>query len=75
MDLGRARSFPVLILLVLGLLLAPAAGAEDEEELLDDIGSLDIEDLLEIEITSVSKSAESLFSAAAAVSVITTDEI
>jgi len=41
----------------------------------DDLGDLALEDLLDVEITSVSKQAESLARAAASITVITRDEI
>ncbi|MFT5729770.1 MAG: iron complex outermembrane receptor protein [Desulforhopalus sp.] len=47
----------------------------DEQETLQYLKSLSIEDLLQAEITSVSKKSESLFTAAAAVTVITNEDI
>lgn len=47
----------------------------DEQETLQYLKSLSIEDLLQAEITSVSKKSESLFTAAAAVTVITSEDI
>jgi len=73
MPFGRLRLLTLLPLTALALGSAP--GVLAEEEGLEDLGALDIEDLLEIEITSVSKSAESLFAAAASVSVVTNEEI
>jgi len=65
----RCRS--VVLAIILGLLPVRWAGAQSLQEL----GRLSIEELASIEITSVSKHAESLNEAAAAVYVITGDDI
>ncbi len=62
---------PVLLAVVL-LSLPAAADFETEET---DLGSLSIEDLMELEVTSVSKHAQPLSEAAAAVYVLTGEEI
>lgn len=65
--------------LLWGLLLATgSAGAVEPQQvagLPPDLTSLDLDALMSIEVTSVSKRAEPLFQAAAAVSVLTGDEI
>lgn len=53
----------------------PILAAAHETDTLDYLKSLSIEDLLQTEITSVSKKKEPLFSAAAAVTVITEEDI
>ena len=67
---------------VLSVMLASQIGlpgaafaADDDQETLQYLKSLSIEDLLQAEITSVSKKSESLFTAAAAVTVITNEDI
>ena len=71
-DFGVARRW------LPGLMLAlapPAAGAQQLATLPPDLTELGLEQLMDIEVTSVSKRAELLFQAAAAVSVVTGDEI
>ncbi len=65
---GRARILFAAALLCMGAVSAPA-------EETDDLLELSLEDLMDIEVTSVSKRAESLSDAAAAITVITGDEI
>src|SRR5689334_14508184 len=59
------------------LLLAASTGAAAAQlaSLPPDLTQLDLDELMNIEITSVSKRAEPLFQAAAAVSVVTGEEI
>lgn len=64
-----------VVLLHPGLFPAEIYAADDVEEALQYLKSLTIEDLLQTEITSVSKKSESLFTAAAAVTVITDEDI
>ncbi len=56
------------------VLISFAAGASAQQSTAD-LGSKSIEDLMNIEVTSVSKKEERLFQTAAAVSVITQDQI
>ncbi len=73
--LGAVR-IVVLGVLVNQIGLSGAAFAvDDEQETLRYLKSLSIEDLLQAEITSVSKKSESLFTAAAAITVITDEDI
>ncbi len=51
---------------------APAKPASDQK---DDLTSLDVMDLAKMQVTSASKKAESLFGVAAAISVVTADDI
>ena len=60
------------VLLALLLPLPAAAEVEDDEA---DLGSLSIEDLMELEVTSVSKHAQSLSEAAAAIYVLSGEQI
>ncbi|MFT5697447.1 MAG: iron complex outermembrane receptor protein [Desulforhopalus sp.] len=65
-----------VLLLASQISLSTTAYAVDgQEETLQYLKSLSIEDLLQAEITSVSKKAESLFTAAAAITVITQEDI
>ncbi len=67
------RSRIALALVVMPVWLASSArGAVDDDA---DLLSLSIEDLMQIEITSVSKKAQKISEAAAAVSVITSEDI
>lgn len=59
------------IILVLLLSVQQTAGADDSLELAD----MSLEDLMEMEITSVSKKEERLFESAAAVTVLTNEDI
>lgn len=72
----RAKS-PPLILGLLGVLAqvspAPAAGAQDDS--LAELSRMTLEQLSQVQITSVSKATQSLSSAAASVYVITREEI
>jgi iron complex outermembrane receptor protein len=67
-----ARRPAALLLLLTSLLPAAAAG---QPQAVADLKKLSIEELMEIEVTSVSKRSERLSQAAAAVIVITQDEI
>ncbi len=60
---------------LLAMLLLPLPAAADLETGETDLGSLSIEDLMELEVTSVSKHAQPLSEAAAAVYVLTGEEI
>jgi iron complex outermembrane receptor protein len=55
--------------------LAPAAAANDEEPAAQDLKLLSIEELMQIDVTSTARRAEPVGTAAAAVSVITGDDI
>lgn len=63
----------VLLFSVFGL--AQIAMANSEKETLDYLKSLSIEELLETQVTSVSKRPEPLFDAAAAITVITAEDL
>ncbi|HYO16684.1 MAG TPA: TonB-dependent receptor [Thermoanaerobaculia bacterium] len=63
-------------LLVLLAVLASRAHAQDEAEIASsDLKNLSIEELMEIDVTSVSRRSERLVEAAAAITVLTNDEI
>jgi iron complex outermembrane receptor protein len=66
--------FPVLAAYVVTLLAAPAAGAAIPAKN-DDIAELSLEELANIQVTSVSKRSESLSDAAASIFVITGNDI
>lgn len=68
----RYRFFPSLLFC---LLPCGAACAESDPQSLSALANLSLEELSAIEVTSVSKSAQSLRSAAAAVTVISSEEI
>ncbi len=57
------------------LLIAAPVGAVAEPDSSDDFGDLSIEALMDIEVTSVSKKAQKLSGSAAAISVITSEDI
>ncbi|MFC1735783.1 TonB-dependent receptor plug domain-containing protein [Candidatus Hydrogenedentota bacterium] len=60
---------------LLVLLLAPPTNGEVEKTVADDLTKMSLEDLMDIEITSVSKKKEKLHEAASAVYVITREDI
>jgi iron complex outermembrane receptor protein len=63
---------PVLVVLLVAALAAPAAWPQQKS---DDLTSESLEDLMNIQVTSVSKKAENLSNAAAAIFVITGEDI
>ncbi|MBN1615130.1 MAG: TonB-dependent receptor [Deltaproteobacteria bacterium] len=73
MDKGTKRTLAVILLLFLMILCgaSPSFAGED----VDDLTELSIEDLMQIEVTSVSKKAQKVSDAAAAVFVITQEDI
>lgn len=72
----RASRIVLSMMLVTQIGFSEVAFAVDgERETLQYLKSLSIEDLLQAEITSVSKKSESLFTAAAAITVITNEDI
>lgn len=73
--LGSARVALAFLLTAQVPLPAALHAADEHHKTLQYLKSLSIEDLLQAEITSVSKKSESLFSAAAAVTVITGEDI
>lgn len=77
---GRNSFYPALqlVLVVLVALLAPLCPADEtkpDEVSIDEMNSLSLEDLLGVEVVSVSKRSESLSGAAAAVFVVTQEDI
>jgi iron complex outermembrane recepter protein len=61
--------------MVLGLGMATQASGQEDESTPSALKRLSIEQLLDVEVTSVSKTRESLLSAAAAVSIVTDEDI
>jgi iron complex outermembrane receptor protein len=62
-----------MLLMVASLCVLPALGAAEDASL--DFADMSIEDLMDLEVTSVSKHAESLSAAPAAITVITAEDI
>lgn len=65
----------VMVGMVLGLGAATRAAAQEEELTPTALKRLSIEQLMDVEVTSVSKTRESLLNAAAAVSIVTGEDI
>ena len=65
----------LIIFSLLGLSFLPAVLAKEPEPAMQELIELSLEDLLTMEVTSVSKKAQSLSNAAAAVFVITPEDI
>lgn len=65
----------VLAGMVLGLGAATRAGAQEDESTPTALKRLSIEQLMDVEVTSVSRTRESLLNAAAAVSIVTDEDI
>jgi iron complex outermembrane recepter protein len=63
------------LLLLLAVPGSPATASEEEDAVSDDLVQLPLEDLLQLKITSVSRKSQSLADAAAAVFVITQEDI
>lgn len=76
MDEKEIMRLPAALLVVmLAALLAAPAGAQDQVTAASDLKSLSIEELMEIDVTSVSRRSEPLSRAAAAITVITAEDI
>ncbi len=71
----RSIQLLALAFVLLGALISWSTNAESAEMLPDDLSTLSLESLMNIEVTSVSKRAENLTSAAAAVFVLSGEEI
>ena len=63
------------VLLVAALLAVPALGRSDAPPASADLTSIGLEDLMQLEVTSVSRHEEPLFRAASAITVLTADDI
>lgn len=63
------------ILLVAALLAVPVVGRSDETPASADLTSIGLENLMQLEVTSVSRHEEPLFRAASAITVLTADDI
>jgi iron complex outermembrane receptor protein len=63
------------LLLVAALLAVPALGRSDDAPSSTDLTSIGLEDLMQLEVTSVSRREEPLFRAASAITVLTADDI
>jgi iron complex outermembrane receptor protein len=71
--LGTFRTASLLVVLLAGL--AAPGRAQDQIAAASDLKSMSIEELMEIDVTSVSRRSESLSRAAAAITVITAEDI
>lgn len=69
---STARPWTALVLLAVALLLPVAAGAQTTES---DLSSLSVDDLMNLSVTSVSRIEEKFLDSAAAIFVITRDDI
>lgn len=72
---GRLPSVVLVLAVALGSFAPGPARAADPAETGGDLAELSLADLMDIEVTSVSKKAERLTDAAAAITVITNDDI
>ena len=63
------------ILLVAALLAVPVVGRSDQAPTSADLTSIGLENLMQLEVTSVSRHEEPLFRAASAITVLTADDI
>jgi iron complex outermembrane recepter protein len=72
---ARLRSFPVLALTLLGHAGVACAGTSADATTAGDLKQLSIDALMNVEVTSVAKSAQPLLQAAASIQVITAEDI